>query len=542
MILEMRENSAEDWIKRQTTALEEKLTQLYQDKERYRRLLESVISYVYSVAIENGRPTKTIHSPTCRSVTGFTPEEYRENPDLWYRMVFEEDRQAVLHVADRVLYEKEPLSIEHRLYRKDGSICWVRNTLVPHRDPNGILLAYDGIITDISKRKKEEHERLLLEEQLAQAQKMESIGRLAGGVAHDFNNILAIILGYGDLMTESLPPESPLRVALAEILAAGERAQCLTRQLLAFSRKQVLDIKITEMNQVVMGMEKMLRRLLGEDIEVRLRLKPNIGYIKADIAQWEQVLMNLCVNARDAMPGGGLLTIETDAVSLDEQYANTHLGVQPGAYVMLSVTDTGIGMDEATRQRVFDPFFTTKEKGKGTGLGLATVYGIVKQHGGEITVYSEPQYGATFKIYLPLVQEAAYQQEAESATSILPGHGETILVVEDESAVRRVVCRMLSHLGYTVMEAETAEACIQLISSIEQIDLLITDVIMPGMNGRQLYEHSMAIRPGLKTLFMSGYTKDFIGHSGILDEATQFISKPFTEKALSRKIREILDK
>ncbi len=395
---------------------------------------------------------------------------------------------------------------------------------------------------DISERRQAEFERRRLEEQLAQAQKMESIGRLAGGVAHDFNNMLAVILGHSELMLQDLSPDSALAGDLSQIIAAGERARDLTRQLLAFSRKQILDVKILDINPVVQGMEKMIRRLLGEDIEVFLHLSPDIGLIKADLSQIEQVLLNLCVNSRDAMPGGGMLVIETRTATLDAEYQALHPGVQVGSYVLLCVSDTGEGMDQATMKQIFDPFFTTKEKGKGTGLGLATVYGIVKQHGGEILVYSELGHSTTFKIFFPQVDESPCAETQEESSEITRlGHGETLLVIEDEEAVRRMTCQMLERIGYRVIEAESATKCLEIISRPEKIDLLLSDVIMPEMNGRQLYERIQTLRPGLKALFMSGYTENVIGHNGILEDSLPFISKPFTEKDLSRKIRQVLD-
>ena len=324
-------------------------------------------------------------------------------------------------------------------------------------------------------------------------------------------------------------------------MKAGERAQDLTRQLLAFSRKQVLDVKVLDINRVVCGMEKMIGRLLGEDIEVRLILAENLGCIRADVSQLEQVLMNLCVNARDAMPDGGTLMVETGATYLNEYYIRSHPDAPPGPFITLSVSDTGAGMDETTQHQIFDPFFTTKEKGKGTGLGLATVYGIVMQHGGEISVYSEIGRGTTFRIYLPQVTGVALSQESNYVEDTASGAGQTILVVEDEPQVRRIICLMLSHLGYKVIEAATPEAAIATAAGSGKLDLLLTDVIMPEMNGRQLQEHILSIRPELKTLFMSGYTEEMMGRHGMLDTGIHFISKPFSEKLLSHKIHEVLD-
>lgn len=383
-------------------------------------------------------------------------------------------------------------------------------------------------------------ERLRLQEQLAQAQKMESIGRLAGGVAHDFNNLLAVILGYGEMMASSLPQDSPLRDHVSEILFAGERARDLTRQLLAFSRKQVLEMRTVELSSIVLGMKRMLQRLIGEDIDLQVIANPKQGFVRADTPQLEQVLMNLCVNARDAMPNGGRLVIETANVLLDEHYAGTHPGVTPGPYVVLSVSDTGQGMDEATRKRIFEPFFTTKEKGKGTGLGLSTVFGIIKQHGGEVWCYSEPGHGTTLKIYLPQAPPDLSPLGAREKEAPLLGNGETILVLEDEKDVRRLVCRMLANLHYVVLEAATVEECIELAKTNDKIDLLLTDVIMPNSDGRQVRNRVTEIQPGIRALYMSGYTENVIAHRGVLDKGIHFIPKPFTEAALSKKVREAL--
>jgi signal transduction histidine kinase/CheY-like chemotaxis protein len=388
--------------------------------------------------------------------------------------------------------------------------------------------------------RQELNERIRLEEHLTQARKMESIGRLAGGVAHDFNNILAVILGHGELMMEDLPEESPLRVDLANMLKAGERARDLTRQLLAFGRKQILNVRPLELNPAVQEVGGMIQRLLGEDIEIRLRLGTNTGSVKADQSQLHQVLMNLCLNARDAMPNGGVLTIETRKVWIDESSGDERSALAPGSYVLLGVSDTGTGMDETTLQHVFDPFFTTKEKGKGTGLGLATVYGIVKQHGGEILVSSAPGRGTTFQVYLPPAQEVLPSENSATTDKPVAGHGETILVAEDNPHVRKLACMMLTRLGYTVLESRTVSECLDMASKTPEIDLLLTDIVMPGMNGLQLFERIRAFRPELKTLFMSGYTDDVIGQHGLLDVSIHFITKPFTEKGLSRKVHEAL--
>lgn len=405
------------------------------------------------------------------------------------------------------------------------------------------LKAYQNIqqARFITERNHAEAEKEHLQAQLLQAQKMEAVGRLAGGVAHDFNNLLAVILGYGELIETGLPENSPWREEVLQIISAALRAKDLTRQLLAFSRKQVLEMKPVDLNLLVENMEKMLRRLLGEDIELLVILAPSLGRVKADTTQLQQVMLNLCVNARDAMPTGGVLTIETQAVPFAaEESAARPATLQPCPYVLLSISDTGHGMDTETQRRIFDPFFTTKEVGKGTGLGLATVYGIVKQHGGEILVESLPGHGSVFKVFLPEVLGDRDEMKGDSLEGPSEGRGEVILVVEDEQVVRELTCRMLTSLGYRVIEASEPEQCVEIARDSDPIDLLLTDVIMPGLNGRQVYEQIKSIRPGLKVLFMSGYTDDVIANQGILEEGVHLINKPFKAADLNRVIREIL--
>ena len=381
------------------------------------------------------------------------------------------------------------------------------------------------------------------EEQLRMSQKMEAVGQLAGGVAHDFNNLLTAIMGYSDLTLRRLGEGDPLRGNIEEIKKAGERAATLTRQLLAFSRRQVLKPKVFNLNLVITDMEKMLNRLIREDIDIRLKLAPDVGQIKADPGQLEQVVVNLVVNARDAMPGGGRLTIQTSNVYLSEEYASEHIAVTPGPHVMLVVSDTGVGMDEKTRGRIFEPFFTTKEAGKGTGLGLSTVYGIVKQSGGNVWVYSEVGLGTAFKIYLPRVDAAAEQiQKRGRGEETRQGTG-TILLVEDDESVRSIALQTLEMYGYRILEARNGEEALVIASRREEkLDLLLTDVVMPGMSGRQLVQRLQALRPDINVLYMSGYTEDAIRYHGVLGEGTAFIEKPFTPDKLGHKVREVLDK
>jgi signal transduction histidine kinase/CheY-like chemotaxis protein len=380
------------------------------------------------------------------------------------------------------------------------------------------------------------------EEQLRVAHRMESVGRLAGGIAHDFNNLLTVIINHTAFAAKDVGKEDPLQADLAEIGKAAERAGLLTRQLLAFSRKQVLKPQVLDLNKIVGGMEEMLRRLLGEDIDLAVVLAVGLGKVMADPGQIEQVVMNLAVNARDAMPDGGKLTIETAYVELDDAYSSQHVGMKPGPYVMLSVSDTGCGMDERTRARLFEPFFTTKQTGKGTGLGLATVYGIVKQSGGDIWVYSEPGHGTTFKVYLPHELSAKETGERASQLTTDAVGTETILVVEDEDAVRNLAKRILERAGYTVLTAANGgEALVICGKQQGSVGLVLTDVVMPGMNGKELADRLARLYPNLRVLYMSGYTDDAIVHRGVLAPGTHFIGKPFNAADLTRMVREVLD-
>jgi signal transduction histidine kinase/ActR/RegA family two-component response regulator len=383
--------------------------------------------------------------------------------------------------------------------------------------------------------------RRRLEDQLRQAQKMEAVGMLAGGIAHDFNNLLTIISGYSQLILVSLDLKDPNRHAAEQIMKAGERAAALTRQLLAFSRRQVLQPRVVDLNKLVGSLSTMLQRLLGEDVDLRLVLPADLGRVNADPGQIEQVLMNLAVNSRDAMAKGGILTIETGNVLLDEKYTERHIGLKPGPYVLLGVSDNGCGMDEATKARLFEPFFTTKGAGRGTGLGLSTVFGIVKQSGGSVDVYSEPGRGTSVKVYLPCIDQPVVI-EAEALKKNVARGTETILLVEDDEMVRSLVRTTLLREGYKVMDfADPVEARRRSENHKGPIQLLITDVVMPKLSGRELAERIIRRRPGMKVLYMSGYTENAVINSGILQTEVAFLQKPFTPAALTEKVREVLE-
>jgi len=426
-----------------------------------------------------------------------------------------------------------PPRYEFQGVRRDGTLIWVETLMSVTSWRHGTALL--ATFVDVTERKR-------LEDHLRQSQKMEAIGRLAGGVAHDFNNLLTVISGRAQI--ELLRPElsGPSRRNIDLIAEAASRASTLTKQLLAFSRKQVLQPRVLDVDIVVARMEPLLRRLIGEDIDLVTATEPGLGRVRADPGQLEQVVLNLAVNARDAMPRGGRLTVETANAELDEAYARQQADVHPGPYVILAVSDTGVGMDAETRAHLFEPFFTTKGVGEGTGLGLATVYGIVKQSGGHITAYSEVGRGTTIKIYLPRVDAASEVRGAEPEPVVLRRGSETVLLVEDDEAVRELTCEVLEMHGYTVLAvADAGEAPRVLEGASRPIHLLVTDVVMPRLSGRELTERLRSLRPGLKVLYISGYAGTAVVHHGVLDPGTPFLQKPFTPDALLRSVRKVLD-
>ena len=509
---------------------------LFASETRYRRLFESAKDGILILDARTGQVVDA--NPFLLTLLGYSHAEVL-GKTLWDLGPFKDvaasrDSFRELQAKDYVRYEDLPLEAhDGRIVNVEfvSNVYWVRETRVIQCN-----------IRDITERKRTEEHRRKLELQLQVSQKMEAIGLLAGGIAHDFNNLLSVILGYTEMAVRSLRDGDPLKDDLLEVRKAGDRAAALTRQLLAFGRKQLLQPVQLNLNQVAEDVEKMLRRILGEDIDFVQVLAPDLGVVRADPGQIEQVLMNLVVNARDAMVDGGKLTIETSNVDLDEDYAAEHMGVKPGPYVRLAVTDTGCGMDEQTKAQLFDPFFTTKEKGKGTGLGLSTVYGIVKQSGGTIWVYSELGMGSTFKIYLPReLSVTASATRLRAIVEIAKG-SETILVVEDEDALRKVVKRSLEAAGYSVLAASVGDEALRVSEHYEGIiHLLLTDVVMPRMGGKALAQALLKTRPATKVIYMSGYTDNTFVHQGVVDEGTNFIGKPFTSAEVTRKIRDVLD-
>ncbi len=418
---------------------------------------------------------------------------------------------------------------------KDGRTITCEWFNTPLHKADGTPDGYLSMVLDVTERRR-------LEEQYLQSQKMEAVGQLAGGVAHDFNNLLTVITGFADVVRGRLAEGDPARELVGEIIKAGQRAAGLTRQLLAFSRKSVLAPRVLDLNAVLADLEKMLRRVIGEDVELATHLRPGLGPVRADPGQVEQAIINLAVNARDAMPRGGRLTIETRDVELDEGYAAAHREARPGPHVLLAVSDTGHGMTPEVRARVFEPFFTTKEPGKGTGLGLAMVYGFVKQSGGHVEVYSEVGHGTTFKLYLPRGDEPVKGRKSGAGLAAAPRGTETVLLVEDEDAVRALAGHVLRSSGYTVLAAADGAEALRLAREyLRPIHLLVTDVVLPGLGGRPLAERLLALHPETRVLFASGYTDDAVVRHGILSAEVHFLQKPFSPAALAQKVREVLD-
>ena len=510
---------------------------LRESEERFRVVFERA---GVGIALVDSTGYTLKSNPAIQNMLGYSADELAKMH--FTEFVHPEDAEEELNLfMELIAGKRDTFRREERLIAKDGRVVWIDLTVTSQRRPEGDLERVIVMIIDITERKQAEEQMLSLQAQLQQSQKMEAIGQLAGGVAHDFNNLLTVISVQAQLALRVLREGDPLKEKLKDIELSADRAGNLTRQLLAFSRRQILEMKVINLNFILKDMEKMLRRVIGEDIELKAVLSDDLGMVKVDPGQMEQVIVNLAVNAKDAMPQGGKLFLETANAELDEEYVRSHVGMIPGAYIILSITDTGIGMSKEVKEQIFDPFFTTKEKGKGTGLGLSTVYGIVKQSGGDIYVYSEPNKGTTFKVYLPRVFEPPEELKKE-AREELPRGKETILVVEDDRMVRRLAVDILRRQGYRVLEAdEGGEALVICEKEKDPIDLILTDIVMPHIGGPELIERLKQVRKDFKVLYMTGYTDESIVQHGILEEGIELIHKPFTIEKLVRKVREVLD-
>ena len=543
---QVRERTAElvtanDQLKQQMEEGKRTEDSLRESEERYRRITGALTSYIFTVRIEDGHPVETIHGPASVAVTGYTPEEYASDPYLWINMVHEEDREAVQEQTSRILQGQDVHSIEHRILRKDGVIRWVSNTLVSHYDTQGKLLAYDGVIQDIHERKKAEQAKAKLEAQLRQAQKMEAIGTLAGGIAHDFNNILFAVFGFVELAIPDLPEGNHARKKLGEVLKAANRAKDLVCQILTFSRQSEKERKPFKLDLIVKEGLKLLRASLPTTINIRHNIDKKCGYIMADPTQVHQVIMNLCTNAYHAMrERGGLLEVNLDVVEINGGLAGDLANLQVGGYVRLTVSDTGHGMDQGTMERIFDPFFTTKPVGEGTGMGLATVHGIVTSHGGAIAVHSELEKGTIFDVYFPRF-ESGVALKAEMAEPA-PGGNERILFVDDEEPLVRMGQQMLERLGYHVSaRTSSMEALEAFRAQPDRFDLVITDQTMPNMTGVQLARELMRIRPDIPIILITGFSEIVPPEKAKKMGIREYLMKPVVTSNFGKAIRRALD-
>ncbi len=523
---------------REIQARQEMEQSLRESEEKYRTILDNMEAGYFEVDLAGNL---TFFNPAARRILGYPESKLMGMNNRDY--MDPKNAKRVFRTFNRVLSSGEPAkAFDWQIIKKDGTLADIETSVALMRDAKGRAVGFRGLARDVTERRQSEAERKKLQAQLLQAQKLESVGRLAGGVAHDFNNMLSVIIGHTELALQQLDSQHPLQSDLAEVLAAAQRSTSITRQLLAFARQQVIAPEVLDLNAAVENMLKMLRRLIGEDINLVWQPGAKLWPIQMDPSQLDQILANLCVNARDAIADVGQLTIETRAVTIDEAYCVDHAECLPGNYVMLAVSDNGRGMERETLEKIFDPFFTTKEIGCGTGLGLATVYGIVRQNDGFINVYSEPGRDTSFRIYLPGHAGAVANERKPETALIAKGRGETVLVVEDEIAILQLIKRILSGLDYSVLDALTPDRALELAEAhADQIDLLITDVVMPGMNGHDLAERFQAQYPDLKVLFISGYTADAIALRGVLDGSVHFLQKPFSRIDLAASVRSALD-
>ncbi|HVE83054.1 MAG TPA: ATP-binding protein [Myxococcales bacterium] len=520
-------------LQRLTNTLEAQVEQrssaLAEAEGRFRTLVEHIPAVTY-VAPSTPSPMTTYVSPQIQSMLGFTPEEWLMDPARWEDQMEPTDADRVIEHWAQAVATHQPLALEYRMRTRAGVSVWIRDESAPQLDRTRL-----GLWQNITEHRE-------LEVQLRQSQKMEAVGQLAGGVAHDFNNLITVMLNFGRFVQEDLGTGHPSAQDLEEVLRAAERAAALTRQLLALSRRHVYQPQVLDLNEVVIGMEKMLRRLIGEDVDLATIIGANAPHVFADRGSLEQVLLNLVVNGRDAMPEGGKLTVETADARL-EASSRGLLGAPPGRYVMLAVTDTGVGMGPETQAHIFEPFFTTKSQGRGTGLGLSTVHGIVKQAGGDVQVYSAPGRGTTFKVYFPCA-DARAAEEGPGSSAGAPTGSEVLLVAEDEQAVRAAIVRALTGGGYTVVEAATPQEALEASRARggTDIHLLVTDVVMPQMSGAALAEALLKERPDLGVLYLSGYTGGALVHQGLFQSGAAYLQKPFTAEALLQAVRAALDR
>ncbi|MGB8523318.1 MAG: PAS domain-containing protein [Candidatus Acidiferrales bacterium] len=483
------------------------------------------------IAVVTANGERLYNSPSYQKLLGYTPQELEKTSA--YEQIHPDDKPAVKQAADEAKKTGIGRRVEYRIRHKNGEWRVLESTASAVRNDNGEVEKLIIVNRDITERRH-------LEQQLLLSQRLEAVGKLSGGVAHDFNNILGVIIGYSEALLQKMDADDPMREAVDEIEKAGQRAAALTQQLLAFSRKQVLEPKVLDLNSIVVDVEKMLRRLIGEDVNLEITPSPNLGRVKADRGQIEQVILNLAVNARDAMPRGGQLKIETMNADLDENDARNKRYIVPGHYAMLQVSDTGMGMSAEVQSHIFEPFYTTKEQGKGTGLGLATVYGVVKQSGGYIWVESEIGKGTRFQVYLPRAEGVVTEPSRKESPVMTRGLG-TILVAEDEPSLRKLTCNTLKEAGYKVLEAEDAPKAIEIVKHSDcRIDLLLTDVVMPGMSGRELAENLSLKCPRMKILYMSGYTDGAVATHGVLESGIVILRKPFSRAQLQRNVAEML--